>query len=81
MALEDVELNAHYTPRLENDNSTGDECGVVDEDLEEGGILVVEAVEVDALDKDDRADEARGGSVFVPVYGERQSVVERSLEL
>ena len=67
MALEDVELSSHYTSRLENDNSAGDEGGVIDEDFEKGRIPVVEAVEVDSLDKDDRADEARGGSVFVPV--------------
>lgn len=58
MALEDVELDPHYTARLENDDSAGDESGVVDEDLKKGRIPIVEAVEVDSLDKDDRADEA-----------------------
>jgi hypothetical protein len=81
VALKDVELNAHHTPRLENDNGAGDESGVVDEDLEEGRIPVVEAVEVNALDEDDRANEPRGGLVFVPVQGECESVVEGSLEL
>ena len=59
----------------------GDESGVVDEDLEEGRVPVVKAVEVDALDEDDRANEPRGRLVFVPVHGEGESVVERSLEL
>jgi len=35
----------------------GDESGVVEEDLEEGRIPVVEAVEVDTLNEDDRANE------------------------
>ena len=81
MTLKDVELGAHHTPRLENDNSTGDESGVIDEDLEEGRIPIVEAVEVDAFNEDDRANEPRGRFVFVPVQGEGESVVERSLEL
>lgn len=76
MTFKDVELDAHHTPRLENENGAGDERGVVDEDLEEWRIPVVESVEVDALDKDDRANEPRGGLVFVPVQGERESVVE-----
>ena len=76
MTFKDVELDAHHTPRLENDNGAGDESGVVDEDLEEWRISIVEPVEVDALDEDDRANEPRGGLVFVPVQGERESVVE-----
>jgi hypothetical protein len=81
VTLKNVELDAHHTPRLENDNSMGYESGVVDEDLEEGRIPVVKAVEVDALDEDDRANEPRGGLVFVPVQGEGESVVERGLQL
>ena len=57
MTLKDVELGTHHTPRLENDDSMGDESGVVEEDLEEGRIPVVEAVKVDTLDEDDRANE------------------------
>ena len=81
MALKDVEFDAHHTPRLENDNGTRDERRVVDEDLEEGRITVMEAIEVNALDEDDRANEPRGGLVFIPVQGERKSMVERILEL
>lgn len=80
MALEDVELDAHHTTCLENDNSTGGEGGVVDEDLEEGRIPVMETVKVDALDEDNCTNEARGGFIFVPVQGKRKSVVERTLE-
>ena len=80
MALKNIELGAHHTPRLENDDGAGDESGVVDEDLEKGRITVVEAVKVDALDEDDSADEARGGLVFVPVNGKCQSMIERGLE-
>ena len=80
MALEDVELDARHTPRLENDNSAGDEGGVVDENFEERRISIVETVEVDAFNEYDGANEARGGPVFVPVQGERKSLVERTLE-
>jgi hypothetical protein len=80
VALEDVDLGPHHTPRLENDSGTGNEDGVVDEDLEEGRIPVVESVEVNTFDEDDRADEARRGPVFVPVQRECEGVVERSLK-
>jgi len=76
VTFKDVELDAHHSPRLENDNGAGDESRVANEDLEEWRISIVEPVEVDSLDEDDRANEPRGGLVFVPVQGERESMVE-----
>ena len=76
MTFKDVELDAHHAPRLENENGARDESRVVDEDLKEWRIPVVKPVEVDALDEDNRANEPRGGLVFIAVQGERESVVE-----